>query len=101
MNRCPTALLLPLAFALTLAVAPAAVAAPRPPQDPLAGMIHRVDAFLHRAEAEGVTRDPRSFGNASEEIRLSVVSQLLAYCELYRAFPSAAHYQDIVARADF
>lgn len=70
-------------------------------RDVVEPMLHRIDAFLHRGETDGVTRDPRKLQNPPEEIRLTVVPQLLAYCELYRVVPSAAHYDDIVARADF
>jgi hypothetical protein len=64
-------------------------------------VLNRIDAFFHRGEVDGVTLDPRDLGNPPEQIRLSVVPQLLAYCELYRGHPSTAHYDDIVARADF
>ena len=95
------ALLLALSCSVVCAAAPRAHAATGEPRDPLAAMLHRIDAFLHRGEADGVTRDPRSLQNPPEEIRLSVVPQLLAYCELHRVYPSVAHYEDIVARADF
>jgi hypothetical protein len=64
-------------------------------------MLRRIDRFLRRGEADGVTLDPRSLQNPPEEIRLSVVPQLLGYCELYRVSLSKAHYADIVARGDF
>ena len=68
---------------------------------PLYGLLLRMDQFLHAGEVDGVTRDPRSLGNPAEEIRLSVVPQLLAYRELYRTYPSPVHYRDIVERADY
>jgi hypothetical protein len=100
MNHRLTALLIVL-YCLTVPRAALADIASRDPRDPLPAMIQRVDVFLHRAEVEGVTRDARSLGYPAEEIRLSVVSQLLAYCELHRVYPSAAHFQDVVERADF
>ena len=72
------------------------------PADPTLALIQRTDAFLHRTEGlDGVTRDPRNLRNPPEEIRLSVIPQLLAYCELYRIFPRTTAYRDIVDRADF
>lgn len=95
------ALLLALSCAVACAAAPRAHAATGEPRDTLTAMLRRIDRFLHRGEADGVTLDPRSLQNPPEEIRLSVVPQLLAYCELYRVSQSRAHYDDIVARADF
>ncbi len=94
-------LLLAVSCAAFCTGAPRAYAAGGEPRDPLAAMLHRMDAFLHRGEVDGVTTDPRDLHNPPEEIRLSIVPQLLAYCELYRIYPGAAHYDDIVARADF
>ena len=70
-------------------------------RQPLYGLLLRMDQFLHAEEVDGVTRDPRSLGNPAEEIRLTVVPQLLAYRELYRTYPSPVHYRDIVDRADY
>ena len=69
--------------------------------DPVMARLHRMDKFLHSQEVDGVTRDPRSLGNPAEEIRLTVVPQVLGYCELYRTFPNPVHYRDIVDRADY
>jgi len=69
--------------------------------DPVMARLHRMDKFLHAREVGGVTRDPRSLGNPAEEIRLSVVPQVLGYCELYRTYPNPIHYQDIVDRANY
>src|SRR5437879_684462 len=71
------------------------------PADPMLALIQRTDQFLHGAETDGVARDPRNLGNPPEEIRLSVIPQLLGYCELYRIFPHPTEYRDIVDRADF
>src|SRR5258705_1580392 len=45
--------------------------------DPVMARLHRMDKFLHAAEVDGVTRDPRSLGNPAEAIRLTVVPQVL------------------------
>ena len=74
---------------------------PAPFRQPLHGLLLRMDQFLHAQEVEGVTRDPRSLGNPPEEIRLTVVPQLLGYRELYRTYPNPIHYRDIVERADY
>ena len=77
------------------------------PKDPSAlrpsiyGLMLRMDQFLHAEEVAGVTRETRSLGYPAEEIRLTVVPQLLGYRELYRAYPSPVHYRDIVERADY
>ena len=87
-------------FFFTLGVAPEARAAAAP-IDPLEPMLHRIDAFLHRGESGGVTPDLRDLHNPAEQTRLSVVPQLLGYCELDRAHSGTAHREDIVSRADF
>jgi hypothetical protein len=71
------------------------------PADPTLAILQRTDAFLHRGEVDGVTRDPRNLWNPPEEIRLSLIPQLLGYCELFQTFPHTTAYQDIVDRADF
>ena len=71
------------------------------PADPTLAILQRTDAFLHRGEVDGVTRDPRNLRNPPEEIRLSLIPQLLGYCELYRTFPNYTAYHDIADRADF
>ena len=91
-----------LALLLLLAVAGPIPAAHADPADPTLAILQRIDGFLHRGEGpDGVTRDPRNLRNPPEEIRLSVVPQLLGYCELYRVFPHTTAYRDIVDRADF
>jgi hypothetical protein len=89
--------------AIAVAAVPIARAQTTTPDenDPVMARLHRMDKFLHAAEVGGVTRDPRSLGNPAEEIRLSVVPQVLGYCELYRVNPNPVHYQDIVDRADY
>jgi hypothetical protein len=93
-----------LALWLGLCALPASLAAEnRPPVywDPLAGTVERMDGFLQRYEVDGVTRDYRSLNNAPEEIRLSVVPQLLGYSELYRLFGKPEHFDDVTSRAEF
>jgi hypothetical protein len=99
-HRLP-ALLLALGCCAACVAVPGAQAASDQPRDPVVDVLNRIDAFLHRGEVDGVTPDPRNLQNPPEQIRLSVVPQLLAYCELYRVHPSTAHHDDIVARADF
>jgi len=69
--------------------------------DDLAATIARVDFFLQQNEVDGVSREPRELPNESEEVRLSVVPQLLAYLDLRRAAGGRGYDDDIVARADY
>jgi hypothetical protein len=72
------------------------------PIDPLPSMVQRVNNFIHHGEdATGVTLDPRHLDSYPEQIRLSVVSQLAAYCELNKVYPSSTTRQDIVDRANY
>jgi len=71
------------------------------PADPLIPLINRIDSYFHRHELDGITKDPRYEQNPAETIRLSIVSQLLGFCDLYAADPRPGYYQDIVDRADF
>lgn len=71
------------------------------PLDHLSGLITRTETFLRRGESDGVTFDPRHFGDFPEMVRLSVVPQLAGYCERYRATKSPLALQDIVERANF
>lgn len=89
----------PVALCL-LAALGAAPAAANPP-DPLLPLLHRNCGFFRRNELAGITLDSRYAVNPSEVIRLSVVSQLLAYNELYHADQLEGYRADIVARADF
>lgn len=104
---------------LTLAVAaccllpgPASWAAPPPSApsilrpagawtDPLAPMLRRIDAYLQQFQVDGVTMDWRYSVIPSEEIRQSVVCQLLAYVELSRLDPRTRLRIEIVRHADF
>lgn len=70
-------------------------------RDPLIPLLHRVNRFFHAHEADGVTMDARYPINPSEAIRMSVVSQLLGYCELERVHPCATFRTDIVERARY
>ena len=79
----------------------APLAARAEPLDPVLPLIQRMDAFLHRGETDGVTRDPRRLQNPPEEIRLSVIPQLLGYCELSRVFGGTSTLTDVRDRADF
>lgn len=70
--------------------------------DPLAPMLRRIDRYLQLHQQEGgVTMDWRYAVSASEEIRQTVVCQLLAYVELYRLDPRARLRVEIVRHADF
>jgi hypothetical protein len=90
-----------------LALAAAALLAAGPArsqgwQDPLAPMLRRVDAYLQlNQQAGGVTMDWRYSVSPSEEIRQTVVCQLLAYVELYRLDPRPRLRVEVVRHADF
>jgi hypothetical protein len=79
--------------------APAAGAAPG--RDPLPAMIRRIDRYLRHHEVDGVTMDWRYAVSPSEEIRQTVVCQILAYAELYRLRPTPPLRREIVEHADF
>lgn len=94
-----------LAGALVVPV-PAARAAPpdpatRGPHEPLSAMVRRIDRYLQRHEVDGVTMDWRYTVSPSEEIRQTVVCQVLAYAELHRLHPTGRLRKDIVEHADF
>jgi hypothetical protein len=74
---------------------------PRDRPDPLAQLLRRMDRHLQRHEVDGVTMDWRYEVSPSEEIRQTVVCQLLAYAELQRIRPKPRIRRDIVERADF
>jgi hypothetical protein len=87
--------------ALAFALAPGRAHA-QGPDDPLAPMVRRMDRYLQLNQQEGgVTMDWRYALNPSEEIRQTVVCQLLAYVELYRLDPRARLRVEIVRHADF
>jgi hypothetical protein len=60
-----------------------------------------MDRYLQANEVDGVTMDWRYQVSPSEEIRQTVVCQLLAYIELYRLTGMARIRTDIVEHADF
>jgi hypothetical protein len=69
--------------------------------DPLAPMLRRMDDYLQTFEVDGVTMDWRYSVIPSEEIRQTVVCQLLAYVELARVDPRTRLRVEIVRHADF
>lgn len=69
--------------------------------DPVPGELFRIDRFIQRNEVNGVTLDSRPLSPYSENIRLSVIPQLLGYYELYKKDNNPRYYEDIVDRADF
>ena len=69
--------------------------------DALIPLLGRIDAAIQLREAEGVAMDWRYQISPSEEIRQTVICQLLAYVELYRIHPNARMLRDIRDRADF
>src|SRR5437899_704181 len=64
-------------------------------RDPLPGIVRRIDRFMQLNESDGVVMDARYVINPTEAARLSVVSQLLAYTELYKVVPSPRLRSDI------
>ena len=70
-------------------------------QDPLEPMLRRIDDYLQVFEVDGVTMDWRYSVIPSEEIRQTVVCQLLAYVELARHDPRKRLRIEIVRHADF
>jgi len=70
-------------------------------EDPLLPMIRRTDDYLQEFQVDGVTMDWRYSVIPSEEIRQTVVCQLLAYVELARLDPRARLRVEIVHHADF
>ena len=70
-------------------------------EDPLAPMVRRTDDYLQQFEVEGVTMDWRYSVIPSEEIRQTVVCQLLAYVELSRLDPRPRLRTEIIQHADF
>ena len=70
-------------------------------EDPLAPMLRRMDAYLQVAQVEGVTMDWRYSVIPSEEIRQTVVCQLLAYVELCRLDSRSRLRIEVTRHADF
>ena len=71
------------------------------PRDPLVPLVRRMERYLRRNEADGVTMDWRYQVSPSEEIRQTVVCQLLAYVELDRIMPRPSLRNEVVRHADF
>ena len=94
---------LPCAFSHAAAVVPAPTLPRHLPdwQDPLAPMIRRTDDYLQEFQVDGVTMDWRYSVIPSEEIRQTVVCQLLAYVELARLDPRPRLRLEIVRHGDF
>ena len=74
---------------------------PRDRRDPLVPLLLRITRYFERNEIDGVTIDSRVVYNRTEAVRLSVVSQLLGYTEIYRVHPSRAFRDDIARHADY
>lgn len=74
---------------------------PRDHRDPLVPLLRRISDYFHAHEVDGVTLDARVVLNRTEAIRLSVISQLLGYTELYKVLPLEPIRIDIVERADY
>jgi len=87
--------------ATALVLSAVAIPATADQSDPLSPLISHAEAFLHREESGGVTLDSRHFLSFPEHLRLTVVPQLLAFCELHRVTPTESRYLDLVERADF
>ena len=91
-----------VAFAVTAVIpVPRASAAAGAWEDPLAPMLRRIDAYLQVYQVEGVTMDWRYTVIPSEEIRQTVVCQLLAYVELSRLDPRSRLRIEVTRHADF
>src|SRR5262245_15468547 len=71
------------------------------PRDLVAPLVRRMDRYLHENEVDGVTMDWRYQVIPSEEIRQTVVCQVLAYADLYRLRPRPRIRDEIVQHADF
>src|SRR5262245_2525406 len=71
------------------------------PRDFIAPLVQRMDRYLHQNEVDGVTMDWRYQVIPSEEIRQTVVCQVLAYADLYRLRPRPRIRDEIVRHADF
>ncbi len=87
-----------------LALAALALALPAPARawdDPLLPMLRRMDDYLQTHQVEGVSMDWRYSVSPSEEIRQTVVCQLLAYVELYRVDPRPRLRLEVLRHADF
>jgi hypothetical protein len=81
--------------------APVADRATTDSPDPLLPMLRRMDRYLQEHQVEGVTMDWRYSVIPSEEIRQTVVCQLLAYVELARIDRRERLQLEITRHADF
>lgn len=101
-GRAPNPRCMVLAIAAAAALLAGSPARSQGWADPLAPMLRRMDAYLQVNQQEGgVTMDWRYSVSPSEEIRQTVVCQLLAYVELYRLDPRPRLRVEIVRHADF
>jgi flagellar hook capping protein FlgD len=93
------------AFAVALALAPLlcgpAIAVPPGADDPVTGMLARVERYLEQHEAGGVTMDPRYPSLPTEFIRQTVVCQVAGYYALYRVRRTYTVRDAIERHADF
>ncbi len=69
--------------------------------DPTPEILRRMDRYLQLYQVDGVTMDWRYSVSPSEEIRQTVVCQLLGYVELYRLDPRPRLRHEIEHHADF
>ncbi len=86
---------------ITLVLSAVALPAAADPGDALGPLISHAESFIHRAESGGVALDPRHFFSLPEHLRLTVVPQLAAFCDLQGFNPTDARYLDVVDRANF
>src|SRR6185369_7688298 len=71
------------------------------PSDALIRLARRMERYLRQNEVDGVTMDWRYQVSPSEEIRQTVVCQLLAYVELERLAPRPRLRLEVEHHADF
>ncbi len=64
-------------------------------------LFQRMEQYLRENEVDGVTMDWRYSVSPSEEVRQTVVCQILGYAELYGMHPTAGVRCEIVRHADF
>ncbi len=80
---------------------PAMPAGAGPRHDAMDALVKRIERFLRHSEVDGVTMDWRYQVSPTEEIRQTVVCQVLGYAELYRLHPTPPLRREIVEHADF
>ena len=101
LRRDPASIACVLALAaLFVPAAPAGAARPAD-ADPLPGMLRRIERYLRKNEVDGVTMDWRYEVIPSEEIRQTVICQVLAYADLHELKPGPRLRTEIVEHADF